>query len=49
MPPAQPPAINQMHSWQVKLATPEGRRYEVIAAEIERWKQVAKASDIKVD
>jgi len=22
--PAQPPAINQMHSWQVKLATPEG-------------------------
>ncbi len=24
VPPAQLPAINQMHSWQVKLATPEG-------------------------
>ena len=25
VPPAQPPAINQMHSWKVKLATPEGK------------------------
>jgi hypothetical protein len=24
VPPAQAPAINQMHSWQVKLATPDG-------------------------
>jgi hypothetical protein len=24
LPPAQPPAINQMHSWKVKLATPDG-------------------------
>jgi hypothetical protein len=24
VPPAQAPAINQMHSWKVKLATPEG-------------------------
>lgn len=24
LPPAQAPAINQMHSWKVKLATPEG-------------------------
>ena len=24
VPPAQPPAINQMHSWKVKLATPDG-------------------------
>lgn len=24
MPPAQAPAINQMHSWKVKLATPDG-------------------------
>lgn len=24
LPPAQPPAINQMHSWKVKLATAEG-------------------------
>jgi len=24
VPPAQPAAINQMHSWKVKLATPEG-------------------------
>jgi hypothetical protein len=24
VPPPQPPAINQMHSWKVKLATPEG-------------------------
>jgi hypothetical protein len=24
VPPAQPPAINQMHSWKVKLATAEG-------------------------
>ena len=23
-PPAAPPAINQMHAWQVKLSTPEG-------------------------
>jgi hypothetical protein len=25
VPPAQPPAINQMHSWQVKLATADGK------------------------
>ena len=25
VPPAQAPAINQMHSWKVKLATPDGR------------------------
>jgi hypothetical protein len=24
VPPAQAPAINQMHSWQVKLSTPDG-------------------------
>src|SRR5690606_37813667 len=24
LPPAQTPAINQMHSWKVKLATPDG-------------------------
>jgi hypothetical protein len=24
MPPAQKPAINQMHAWKVKLATPDG-------------------------
>lgn len=24
LPPAQPPAINQLHAWQVKLATPAG-------------------------
>ncbi|MFL6693850.1 MAG: FixH family protein [Ramlibacter sp.] len=24
VPPAQAPAVNQMHSWKVKLATPEG-------------------------
>ncbi|MEO3690641.1 FixH family protein [Roseateles paludis] len=24
LPPAQPPAINQLHTWQVKLATPAG-------------------------
>jgi len=24
LPPAQPPAINQMHSWKVKLSTPAG-------------------------
>ena len=23
-PPATPPAINQIHSWQVKLSTPDG-------------------------
>ena len=25
VPPTQPPAINQIHSWKVKLATPEGK------------------------
>jgi hypothetical protein len=25
VPPAQAPAINQMHSWKVKLATPDGK------------------------